>query len=335
VATATLRQLVSSLTEEERRKLHERILKSLALTSANQPRIFKTEISVEQRNTMLQQELDKLSLLLRFRLWFRQILTGKTIEGAYVDYRLSKIRRRIQATGAEEGSPDPDTVSEGIALQFYRLYRECYPLIPLFGFLWDQNERLSRVARHLLEQRIPEPRSRLEDFASTRELQDAFLDRDDRSAPKELLLDRIESYLGDIHDDLFRHVEGAFLPLYYLRDICLFPYREFFRPFGVRIGDEPPEEDTEPPFKPASAAAVVDKLELMYYALYASSRLGKGDRVSKDLLESINLSAEDNEVVPLETDQLQGYFDRLIATVSRFRRAVPVGDLIRYIRQDP
>ncbi|MFP4429826.1 MAG: DUF5312 family protein [Spirochaetota bacterium] len=335
MATATLRQLVRSLTDDERKKLHDRILKSLALTSVNQPRIFKTEISVEQRNTMLRQDLDQLGLLLRFRLWFRQILTGKTIEGAYVDYRLSKIRRRIQATGIDEEAPEPETVSEGIALQFYRLYRECYPLIPLFHFLWDENERLSRVARHLLEQRVPEPRSRPEDFASTRELQDAFLDRDDRSAPKELLLDRIEEYLGEIHDDLFRHVEGAFLPLYYLRDICLFPYRAFFRPFGVRIGDEPPQEDTEPTFKPAAASAVVEKLELMYYALYASSRLGKGDRVPKDLLESIHLSAGDDEVVPLETDQLQGYFDRLIAAVSRFRRAVPVGDLIRYIRQDP
>lgn len=333
MATATLRQLVGSLTDEERRKLHDRILKSLALTTADQPRIFRTEISVEQRNTMLQQDLDKLSLLLRIRLWFRQIFTGKTIQGAYIDYRLAKLKRRIQGTGAQDAPPDPDTVSESIAVQFHNLYKDCYPLIPVFRFLWGGNERLSRLVRHLLEERIPQARSRLEDFASTRELQDAFLDRDDRSAPKELLLDRIESYLNHIHDDLFRHVEGAFLPLYYLRDICLFPFRDYFRPFGVDVKDAPPEE--EPTFKPAAATAVVDKLELMYYALYASSRLGKGDRLPKDLLESIHLSAGDDEVVPLETEQLQAYFDRLIATVSRFRRAVPVGDLIRFIRQDP
>ena len=333
MATATLRQLVRSLTDDERRKLQDRILKSLALSSENQPRIFRTEISVEQRNTMLQQELDGLGLFLRLRLWMRQIFTGKTIEGAYIDYRLAKIRRRISALGADNGAPEPETVSEENAGRFYELYKECYPLIPVFRFLWDENERLRRVVRHLLEQRIPEPRSRLEDFASTRELQDAFLDRDDRSAPKELLLDRINSYLEDIHEDLFRHVEGAFLPLYYLRDVCLFPFGEFFRAFGVTVGDAPPAE--EPEFRPAGATAVVDKLELMYYALYASSRLGKADRLPKDLLESIHLSAGDDEAVPLETDQLQTYFDRLIASLTRFRRAVPLGDIIRYIRQDP
>ncbi len=333
MATATLRQLVSSLTEDERRKLHDRILKSLALSSHKQPRIFRTEISVEQRNTMLQQDLDRLGLFLRLRLWMRQLFTGKTAEGAYIDYRLSKLRRRIVAVGSDDGPPDPDTVSEGIASRFYELYKECYPLIPVFRFLWDENERLRAVARHLLEQRIPEPRSRLEDFASTRELQDAFLDRDDRSAPKELLLGRINDYLDDIHDDLFRHVEGAFLPLYYLRDVCLFPFEDFFRAFGVTVGDAPPDDDPE--FKAAGATGVVDKLELMYYALYASSRLGKGDRLPKDLLESIHLTAGDDEAVPLETEQLQTYFDRLIGSVNRFRRAVPVGDLIRYIRQDP
>ena len=333
MATATLRQLVSSLTEDERKKLHERILKSLALTTTTQPRIFKTELSVEQRNTILQQDLDRLGLFMRVRLWFRQFLTGKTIEGAYIDYRLGKIRRRIMATRTDEGSPDPDTVTDGIAHRFFDLYKDCYPLIPLFRFLWDENERLSRIARHLLDERVPEPKAHLVDFANTRELQDAFLERDDRSAPKELLLDRIDTYLSEIHDDLFRHVEGAFLPLYYLRDICLFPYGEFFRAFGAKLGDAPPDEP--PPFKAAPAAAVVDNLELMYYALYASSRLGKGDRLPQDLLESIQLAAGDDEVVPVETQQLQAYFDRLITGVARFRRAVPVGDMIRFIRQDP
>ncbi len=333
MATATLRQLVSSLTEDERRKLHQRILKSLALGSENQPRIYKTELSVEQRNTMLQQDLDKLGLLMRIRLWFRQLVTGKTIEGAYIDFRLARLKRRIVATRTDDTPPHPERVPPGIAQRFFLLYRDSYPLVPLFRFLWEENDRLRRVARHLLEQRIPEPKARLEEFASTSELQEAFLDRDDRSAPKELIASRIQEYLDGIHDDIFHHVEGAFLPLYYLRDVCLFPFREFFRAFGATVGDELPEE--VPEFKPAVASAVGDHLELMYYALYSSSRLGRGDRLPGDLLESIHLSAGEDEVVPLETEQLQAYFERLIAAVLRFRRAVPVGDLIRFLRQDP
>jgi hypothetical protein len=178
----------------------------------------------------------------------------------------------------------------------------------------------------------------LQDFISTRELQDAYLEERNISAVHDTVVARLRAHFDDMPPELFNNMSEGILPLYYLKDLVLFPFAQLFSYFGYRAGGMPPEE--APPFQGASAAAVAELLERLYYALYAAQRMSTSVLLYDEVL--VTYVKAENEGTPLEQAELDARVEGLRATIRRLgrnaRRAAKdlrLAALIRLIRKDP
>ncbi|MFO7731637.1 MAG: DUF5312 family protein, partial [Spirochaetia bacterium] len=127
---------------------------------------------------------------------------------------------------------------------------------------------------------------------------------------------RLESYIEGINKLHFRRIEEILTPLYYLRDLILFPYSRFFGMFHGTIRSDDPEY--QPLFQKTAALPVLDEIEELYYALYSADQTKISRNFNVEVVEDIfeilfpashpahaANEANDLEAVPVEEDQTE------------------------------
>jgi hypothetical protein len=216
---------------------------------------------------------------------------------------------------------------------------------------------------YLLGQQIPAARTELADFATTEELQDAFMENELKGDVRRLVVERLGLYLDDIPDDLFTHLETGVLPFYYLRPLCLMDFNSLFETFGFDPGMAPPEE--LPMFKTSPTSAALPAIERLFYGLHSASRLTKGFQVHLELLERYlelkeleepveaeplelehesepivtppGVSADEDEHVDRRHDvqHLKSLLEQLHTAAMRLAGHIPFPELVRFYRKDP
>ncbi|MFW6312445.1 MAG: hypothetical protein ACOC2N_00990, partial [Spirochaetota bacterium] len=290
----------------------------------------------------------------RLRFFFRRLFSTRSDEQAYVDHRLAMLRRRARSVCPALAPIEHHSVSAAIPGLTWELYRAAYPVIPLFFDFWKGGNYLQEAVEYLISQRIPAAKSELFDLATIEELRDAFLAHERKGDVRKLVVDRLDAYLAGVPEELFAHLEEGLLPFYYLRQICLFDYNEFFGAFGFDPGIAPPEET--PPFRDAPTSAALPLIESLYYALHSAARLESGFSMHTEILDRYLEMKEHEQNAPLEKEpetidpekdesgyqrrriHLQEMRDELHAlhrATNDLTQQVPLADLIRYYVHDP
>ncbi len=368
--STTFRDLALALTDEERRELLRKIRTSLSLRSADEDLLFDRRLADSERREVIAKEISELSVWRRIRFFLRKLFGAHSGDQSFVDFRLGEIRRRIRRVCAAMGPVEPHTVSCEVARATWDVYQRAYALIPIFLDFWRGGDFLQDAIEYVLSQRIPAARTQLGDFVSIEEMQDAFMQNELKSDVRKLVVERLGSYLDEIPDDLFAHLEEGILPLYFLRPLCLLDFNRFFGVFGFDPGVVLPEE--EPPFKDAPTSAALPVIEGLYYGLHSAARLDKGFHVHTDLIdrylerketrenESAGQSAPASSGEPAvfeapaseEPDdemededayqrrrayvqEIREQFERLHASAGRLTAHLPFPDVLRYYRRDP
>ena len=367
---ATFRDLALALSDDERRSLLRKINASLSLVSESKRPHLRPGYEEPSRRDVIMEEIEALTFWQRLRFFIRKLLSARGSEQAYIEFRLADLRRRARHVMPALRGLEFHSVPGAVAAAVWELYRAAYPVIPVFLDLWRTHTYLHAAVEHLLSERVPSARSTLFDFTALEELQETFLKSELKGDVRKMVVDRLQSYIDQIPEDVFTHLEAGLLPFYHLRQLCLFDFDEAFRVFGYDPGLAPPE--AVPPFRDAPASAARPVMESLYYGLHSSARLEAGFPLHTEILDrylelkdleqpetqpktepASGASAPLERVAPSEEagadaarqaayrsrqpriEELRGQIRELHVAARTLARSVPLAELIRYYARDP
>ncbi len=335
-------ELVRALTDEERRVLLDRIAHSLSIHDRAEEKIVHGELRKERRREIIEADFASLSLWERLSLWFRRLFSSSSDENVFLSFRLHQMKRTVATVGNDLVDFDLRTAEPPLARAVADLYAKVEPVIPLFRMLWKGEETLRRVIEALLEARVPEAKGKLNEFVGTQELQDEFKKAESRGYLKQLVLDRISTYVEGIHPDVMKQLEEGILPAYYLKDLVLYDFDEFFSMFQVPLASL--NRPKQPSFKRIAIARLFPALESLHLALYNAKRVAKTVDLFPEILEYFvrvrrgDEAPGDNLMENGESKEAQVLRRTLVALrgqVDETDERLRLVELIRYFRNDP
>ncbi|HYW84783.1 MAG TPA: DUF5312 family protein, partial [Spirochaetia bacterium] len=94
LARTRLEELSLALPERERKHLLERITRRMQNAEAEET--FPVELKEDERERIISHEIQEAGLWVRFLVWLRTFLTGRTRREVFVDIRLRQLKSRIQ-----------------------------------------------------------------------------------------------------------------------------------------------------------------------------------------------------------------------------------------------
>ena len=281
MASRSVTELAHALSDTERKELLERIQRSLSLAKKDQPTIFRTQVSAEYRQQMIQSGLQELGLFQRFNLWLRRVFSGKSEEEAYLDIKMADIGRNIE-TG-QLADTEARYARPNLAELIFRLYIRASPLIPFFQHLWGSEKNMREAIQYVLQQKIPNAKKTIHDFIKPEELESIFEASESKAGLRQELLARLNRYLDGIPAEVFSSIEDGLLPLYYLKEVCFFDFNSFFRFFQVEL--RAMNSLSVPEFKSAAVDRILEELEHLYYALHTARKGVPGDHLHQELFD--------------------------------------------------
>ncbi|WP_455382408.1 DUF5312 family protein [Salinispira pacifica] len=279
----SLQELADALPTEERRELYERVKRSLSLQSEEDQKIYHAELPRDRREELIQREISSLGLWDRFVYWLLRLFSHRPDEEVFLRYKMRKLRGSIVGAGQELVDFEEKFLLAEAGERIFAIYQAVYPIIPVFRRLWTDTDFFQQMVSFLLERRIPNAKTELNQFMPMKEMQDLFMQTENRQAIRKEVTSRLSHYLGSLQADMFGHLEEGLLPFYHLKGLCLFPYDALFRQMGVDIGYGVPE--AVPEFKDVRVIDVEHYLEELYYAIYSTRRLPEDLVVHNELLE--------------------------------------------------
>ena len=292
-----LRELSRSLSERERKELLDKINRSINLSDSSDNSIYPKKMNDEEREILIEHDMQNASFFARFLLWIRSIVTGKNKKDIFLELKMSSLKNSIQKrnpglTGFETRNLSPKTAQE-----FFSLFVLVNPLIPLYRKIWSDTNSFENALVGLLERSLPEPKKDLFQLVSNEEMEDVYAKTGVKEKVRDLVNDRIEAYIEHIPVETFAQLEDQIKPVYYLKEVVLFPYLRFFKLFHYT----PQPTDEKPLFKSASAILALEYLEKMFYAVYTATKIEEPISLDKKFAQHL-LSSTGELVTPVEED---------------------------------
>jgi hypothetical protein len=202
----------------------------------------------------------------------------------------------------------------------------------------------------LLEKRIPDAKKDVYELVPQDEMEKVYEKTNMKEKIRNLVDKRIDTFVNSIPQDVFTYLEDQIKPIYYLKDVVLFPYSDFFQLFHFT----PQPTDEQPYFKSTSAYLALEYLERMFFAVYTALKIKEPIEVDKDFanqlagvveqygdIEEENPDQEDEEEGIEESlrrdpaTHLVRILQKVLKGVKQFNRNVPLVELIRYFKKDP
>ncbi len=333
-----LEELAARLTPEERSRLQDQIRRSLGTEDLEERNIYSPELEQARLDELVAADMRRLGFFWRIRLWLRNLTSAKPRREVFLQMRLEDIQRSLRGRSDAPLIMPDGRVGPGAASGLWNVYTAAFSLRPMFERIWRADGILEELITEVLSARISGAKKELQDFISTRELQDTYLSERNITSVHDAVVARLRAHFDEMPPDLFNNMSEGILPLYYLKDLVLFPFAQLFSHFGYQAGGMPSEES--PPFQGASAASVAELLERLYYALYAAQRMSTSVLLYDEVL--VGYVKTESENTPLDQAELDARVEGLRATIRRLgrnaRRAAKdlrLAALIRLIRKDP
>lgn len=329
-------ELSRDLSEGDRSDLLKKISQSLNITNGNEKHIYEKEMDIEEKNSIINEEINVLPVFLRFFLWLKSKLTGKSEKELYLSGKITSLKRKIRHQSSNFTGFETRNLTPYFAEQVYNLYSFSMPLRGLFKKLWLDSDISKTFFLQVVEERIKNSIDDPFDLLELDELVDIYGVNGKKEDIRRQLVKSLDEYISKIDKKIFIDLELELLPFYYLKDLILFPYIQFFQQFGYTPIDSSNVDQTN--FKNASALLCLEDLEKLYCALYSVSKLNKRINFNKKLLEQLNLLNKfdyDEESSELENTGIVDSISDIIEVAHKFNLKVPISDLIRYFKKNP
>ncbi len=329
-------ELSRDLSDGDRTELLKKINQNLNINEDNDDGIYEKEMDNEEKTTILHEEINKLPLLVRFFLWFRSKLTGKSEKELYMTGRISRLKRKIRHQSSNLTGFETRNLTPHFAEQVFVLYNHSMPLRTLFKKLWMDPAVSQAFFLGIVESRLQNTIQEPSDLMVLDELVDIYGVDGKKGDISRQLLNKLDEYISKIDKKVFIDLEVEMRPFYYLKDLILFPYIQFFQQFGHTPIDSATDETAN--FKNASAILCLGDLEKLYCALYSVLKLDKRVNLNKKLIKQLNMLVEFEYLNEGEETINSGIADSLsdIIDISHeFSAKVPLADLIRYFKKNP
>ena len=324
-----LRELSQSLGEDERRALLKKINESLSFNADSVDNIYHKDPNREERRRMVEAEISRLNWVQRFLLWLRRTFTGKSLTNAYNDSRLAVIRRTINRKIPGYIGFETQVLYEKFGKRIFTIFKDILPLREGVKRIWSQSEYFQAILAILIEERLEKVVQNIEDLVTLDEMVEVYAANGTKALLRAEISDRLEKYTDTIKPEIFSKLEESILPIYYLKEIVMFPFNSLFQFFHYV---EPRDmEESEPFFKTASANLILDMLERLYYSVYIVSKISDQSDLDDDLLSRLFSQEADGEEIP----DLVPAIKAAIKTAQKFNKDVPLADIIRYFHKDP
>lgn len=308
----------------------------------------------ERRMEMVHQDMKRISLLMRFLVWFRSKLSGKKPGDVFIAIRIRQLKKRINSIHPGLTRFEARDLSPRIAERVFDLYSVLVDIRPLYVRIWKNADGFRRLFMTLLEARIPDAAESLDDLVPAGKLEDMYRAMQEKSALREEVDRLLNEYVDSIPDSVFREAEDCVLPLSLTKGIVLFPFLSFFQRFHFTpLEGETPERTY---FKSASAMLCLGDLERLVQALKEADRLSGTERLSEDVLmylsvlqaeiaeeeerefisEQIEDTENDDRAESVEVNRRIGAtIESVIEMCHQLLRDMPLELLVRYFRKDP
>jgi hypothetical protein len=334
-----LEEISLELPEQERRDLLERITRSLEAESPDG--LVRVELRNEEREKLLGEEMQALSAWVRFVLWLTRLFSGRSRREAFLNWKIKQLKRRIRSRSSGLTGFESRDLSGKFGRLFYELYREAFPLRQAFRDFHTEEDLRDRAVLRLFEHNYPDAKKTLEDFVPLEEMERIYADSGREDEVRRACLGRFGEYTKRIPDRLTRHLDDGMRPLFFLKNLVLFPFSTVLRQFKVETVGAP--DDRVPDFQPAAAMLVLDQLERLYHAVNLPAELGADWFFHEEVFQAYLEHArpeEQPEALEREEEarnaaELSATVPRLVDAARRFSERVPLLDLIRYFRKDP
>jgi len=336
-----LEEISLELPEHERLELLARITRSMG--SEGRAEYSRIELKQEERERLLAEEMQRLSVWARVVLWLRGLFSGKSKRDLFVDLKIKQLKRGIRHKSSGLTGFETRDLTTKFARQLFDLYHASFPLRGLFQAFHTDQEFRSGAITHLFDNKFPEAKRTLDDFLSTEEMEKIFHDTGSEEDVRRRLLRNFKEYGKRIPDKLVRQLEEGIKPLIYLKNLVLFPYTNTFRHFNY----QPTPgvlEDKYPFFTNAPVMLMLEQLERLWYALNLATNLGADWFCHEELFsfyleERLGGEEAEGEVVDLdqeeEISEQSDAVAELVEGANDFLRKIPLLEMLRYFRKDP
>lgn len=322
-------ELSQSLAEDERRALLKKISESLNFRSDSQENIYHKDPNREERKRLIQRDLARINWFQRLLLWLRQSFTGKSRHQAFTEYRLAGLRRSINRKISGYVGFETQVLYPKFASRVFELFKAVMPLREAFKELWTKRELFEAILSTLIEQELEDPKYQVEDLISREELIQIYAEKGSRNGIRDAVVKSLEEYTDRLDDSLFEDLQSSILPIYYLKELVLFPFNSFFQLFHFVPNQK--SEESEPFFKNASANLALEMIERLYYAVYTLTKIDEKKEIDEKVIGDI-FRSEDGEDT---AGEMISAVKRVIKLGQRFYKDVPLSDIIRYFQKDP
>ncbi len=334
-----LEELSSELPENERKKLLEKITKRMQKDEKEE--IIHVELQDEERDRIITNEMAQLGLFQKIVLWLKKFISGKDPKEAFLDLKLSHIKKRIHQIAPELTGFETRNLSPKFAKRLYDLYKKTYPLFSFFRVFSKNVDFRHNASAFLVEKKYDGVKKTIREFITIDEMEEIFATTSFEDEIKKELLKRLNKYLKTIPESLFADIEAGIKTLSYLEKVVFFPFGSIFQYFHYNL--ESAVEEKYPFFENAPVMLMLDLLEKLYYSVYIVNRLPDEYIIHEEILLAYIFYKRDQEIggevneadVKAEIDELKKYLKELIEDVQDFYKKIPLLELIRYFRKDP
>ncbi len=335
-----LEELSEALPERERRELLERIARRMERAGSEES--FPVELKEDEREKIISFEMKEASLWVRFLLWLRTFLTGRTRREVFIDIRLRRIKTRIHSLNPGLTGFETRDLSPKFARRVFQIYQRVRPLTPLYQALgWDKSLK-GEAYSWLIEKRLENAKSRLEQFIAEEEMEEQFGNTGQTDDIRKRLVARLNDYVRGIPETRLLQLEAETQMHLCLGRLCFFPFASLLRYFNY-VEDESQGLERSPAFEHAPAMLTLDLVERLHVAfsrlLAQAPEYSYADEpVAYYLFLRAGLRPRDQKDtgrIAADLTRVRAEIGALVGEVEQFDKTVPLLDIVRYFRSDP
>ena len=327
-----------SLSQEEQKKIRERIERALCLGEESETSIIPAPSDPKMQESFLKKEMEDASGA-KMKGWMRGLFTTKNEADFLLDGKLKELRSRILAAKEPYADFTMRTLGPGTAAAVYEMYRKTRSLASFFQRLFGDAESMERLMRSVLTLRVKNAKTSLLDYISFETMKELFFQTESRQDVVEEINKRLQTYFSGLKDEDFDSLRPGILPLYHYKNLMFFPYEQFFRLFHFELSEDSSED--EPAFETSELYPTLEHLERFFCALYPFRRGGEemfpeilefcvGLKGGNKAFEELGLADRESQLVYFKKD-----LKEISQTALRLYQSVPFAELIRYFKNDP
>lgn len=336
----TLEKLSEALPENERKELLERIARRMERAGSEEP--FPVELREDEREKIISFEMNRAGLWVRFLIWLRTFLTGRTRREVFIDIRLRQLKAHIRSLAPGITGFETRDLSPRFARRLYQIYQRVRPLAPMYQALGAERSLKGEAYSWLVEQRLDTAKRRLEDFITEDEMEELYGSNGQTDDIRRKLALRLSEYVREIPDTFLLQLEADARLHLCLGRLTYFPFASLFRYFNFVVA-ESEDQDRPPAFEPAPAMLTLDLLEKLSIAFAHLHSLAPEyayaeEPVAYYLFARAGLPPTEQQNtgrIATELDRIRAEIGAATGEIEQFEKVVPLIDIVRYFRSDP